>query len=191
MTIAPVLRRRRDGDAAVRRLQTVASLAEKGRMSAEFRLPGAAGPVLVETDLRAGQIETTVEVPAAARARALTRVQWQLTDAPPEPRVEALGPGERTGPCELLADLVSEPGPPVPEAGAEIVTFRLTLPTPGARSGERRSPASSAAWTWRWTASTSGFSGRSGSRRPLPPRPRPERPPRFGVRGGIQDHEGP
>ncbi|MFC7563932.1 TerD family protein [Actinomadura namibiensis] len=143
VTIAPVLRRRRDGDAAVRRLQTVASLVERGRMSAEIRLPGAAGPVLVEADLRTGQIETTVEVPAAARARALTRVQWllrQLTDAPPELRVEALGPGERTGPCELLANLVSEPGLLVPEAGAEIATFRLTLPTPmGAKRGTEES----------------------------------------------------
>nr|WP_221481699.1 MULTISPECIES: TerD family protein [Actinomadura] len=130
--VAPVLRRRRDGDASVRRLQTVTSLVETGRMSAEIRMPTAGGPVLLEADLRTGQIETTVEIPAADRARPLTRVQWllrQLNEAPPELRVEALTPGHKTGPCELLANLTSEPGILVPGDGKQITTFRLTLPS--------------------------------------------------------------
>ncbi|WP_207945653.1 hypothetical protein [Actinomadura sp. 7K534] len=130
--VAPVLRRRRDGDASVRRLQTVTSLVETGRMSAEIRMPTAGGPVLLEADLRTGQIETTVEIPAADRARALTRVQWllrQLHEAPPELRIEALTPGHKTGPCELLANLTSEPGILVPGGGKQITTFRLTLPS--------------------------------------------------------------
>lgn len=130
MAIAPVLRKRKDGDASVRRLQTVTSLVENGRMSAEIRMPSAGGPVLLEADLRTGQIETTVEIPAAARARPLTRVQWllrQLNDAPPELRVEALTPGHKTGPCDLLKNLISEPGLLVPGDGNQITTFRLTL----------------------------------------------------------------
>ncbi|WP_240810367.1 TerD family protein [Actinomadura sp. WMMA1423] len=132
LTIAPVLRRRRDGDSAVRRLQTVNSLVEAGRMSAEVRVPSAGGPVLVEADLRTGQIETTVELPAAERARTLTRVQWllrQLAEAPPELRVEALSPRRTTGPCDLLKNLQAEPGLLVPEGGAQITSFRLTLAT--------------------------------------------------------------
>ncbi|WP_235036824.1 TerD family protein [Actinomadura sp. K4S16] len=132
LTIAPVLRRRRDGDATVRRLQTVTSLVENGRMSAEVRVPSAGGPVLIEADLRTGQIETTVEIPAAERARTLTRVQWllrQLVDAPPEMRVEALSPRRTTGPCDLLKNLQAEPGLLVPEGGAQITSFRLTLAT--------------------------------------------------------------
>ncbi|MFC6880614.1 MULTISPECIES: TerD family protein [Actinomadura] len=132
LTIAPVLRRRRDGDSSVRRLQTVGSLVEAGRMQAEIRVPSAAGPVLIEADLRTGQIETTVEIPAAARARSLTRVQWllrQLGEAPPELRVEALPPGAATGPCDLLKNLKAEPGLLVPPDGAEIGSFRLTLAT--------------------------------------------------------------
>ena len=132
MTIAPVLRKRRDGDASVRRLQTVTSLVETGRMNAEIRMPSAAGPVLLEADLRTGQIETTVEIPAADRARPLTRVQWllrQLNQAPPELRVEALTSGHNTGPCDLLANLISEPGLLVPGDAQQITTFRLTLPS--------------------------------------------------------------
>ncbi|MDL4773170.1 TerD family protein [Actinomadura xylanilytica] len=131
-TVAPVLRRKRDGDSAVRRLQTVSTLVESGRMSAEIRLPSAPGPVLIEADLRTGQIETSVEVPSAVRARALTRVQWllrQLAEAPPELRVEALSPGSDTGPCDLLKNLKAEPGLLVPDGKAEIISFRLTLPT--------------------------------------------------------------
>nr|WP_233526222.1 TerD family protein [Actinomadura spongiicola] len=132
LAIAPVLRKRRDGDASVRRLQTVTSLVESGRMSAEIRIPNAGGPVLLEADLRTGQVETTVEVPAAARARPLTRVQWllrQLKDAPHELRVEALAPKHKTGPCDLLKNLVNEPGLLVPEDSSQIETFRLTLAT--------------------------------------------------------------
>ncbi|WP_433472223.1 hypothetical protein ACQPZP_25430 [Spirillospora sp. CA-142024] len=63
LAIAPVLRKRRDGDASVRRLQTVTSLVESGRMSAEIRIPNAGGPVLLEADLRTGQIETPSRSP--------------------------------------------------------------------------------------------------------------------------------
>ncbi|QKG27151.1 stress response protein, TerZ- and CABP1 [Actinomadura verrucosospora] len=130
LTIAPVLRKRRDGDASVRRLQTVTSLVETGRMSAEIRIPNAGGPILLEADLRTGQIETTVEIPAAARARSLTRVQWllrQLGQAPPELRIEALTAGHSTGPCDLLKNLIAEPGLLVPDDAEQITSFRLTL----------------------------------------------------------------
>ncbi|MFI0412420.1 hypothetical protein [Actinomadura sp. 3N508] len=132
LAIAPVLRKRRDGDASVRRLQTVTSLVESGRMSAEIRIPNAGGPVLLEADLRTGQIETTVEVPAAARARPLTRVQWllrHLNNAPAELRIEALAPKQKTGPCDLLKNLLTEPGLLIPEDTPQIDTFRLTLAT--------------------------------------------------------------
>ncbi|GAA2260416.1 TerD family protein [Actinomadura luteofluorescens] len=130
LTIAPVLRKRRDGDASVRRLQTVTSLVETGRMSAEIRIPSAGGPVLLEADLRTGQIETTIEISAAARARSLTRVQWllrQLSEAPPELRIEALTAGHDTGPCDLLKNLIAEPGLLVPDGAEQITSFRLTL----------------------------------------------------------------
>nr|WP_246397432.1 TerD family protein [Actinomadura luteofluorescens] len=130
LTIAPVLRKRRDGDASVRRLQTVTSLVETGRMSAEIRIPSAGGPILLEADLRTGQIETTIEISAAARARSLTRVQWllrQLSEAPPELRIEALTAGHDTGPCDLLKNLIAEPGLLVPDGAEQITSFRLTL----------------------------------------------------------------
>ncbi|PKK14475.1 hypothetical protein [Thermomonospora sp. CIF 1] len=131
VNVAPVVRKRRTDDAAVRRMQTVASLAEKGRMGADIRIPTAPNPIRIEADLRTGQIETTVEVPAAERARPLSRVQWllrRLAEAPPELRIEALTPGCNTGPCELLGASRTEPGLLVPDEG-NISSFRLTLAT--------------------------------------------------------------
>ncbi|GAA1896785.1 TerD family protein [Actinomadura bangladeshensis] len=137
LNVAPVTRRRRSG-AEARRAGVVASLLAAGRMGAEIRMPDAGGPVRVEADLRTGQIETSVAVPAAARARALTRVQWllrQLADAPQDLRVEALADGRDEGPCDLLKNLRSEPGLLV-SGGAEITSFRLTLSTGmGSRRG--------------------------------------------------------
>ncbi|CNE04117.1 General stress protein 16U [Mycobacterium tuberculosis] len=137
LNVAPVVRRRRS-DAAARRAEVVASLLAAGRMGAEIRMPDAGGPIRVEADLRTGQIETSVTIPAAVRARALTRVQWllrQLAGAPQELRVEALAGGCDEGPCDLLKNLRSEPGLLV-AGGAEIGSFRLTLSTGmGARRG--------------------------------------------------------
>lgn len=130
LTVAPVLRKKRGTDSSIRRLQAVASLVDAGRMTAEIRLPSAGGPVLIEADLRTGRIETTVEIPAAERARPLTRVQWllrQLTEAPPELRIESLTHGCSTGPCDLLKNLKAEPGLLVPNDGAQITSFRLAL----------------------------------------------------------------
>ncbi|MEV4672203.1 TerD family protein [Actinomadura sp. NPDC049382] len=130
LNVAPMARRRRSG-AATRRAAIAASLVESGRMDAELRIPDAGGPVRVEADLRTGRIETSVEIPAAVRARALTRVQWllrQLSDAPPELRVEALPDGRGEGPCDLLKNLRNEPGLLVPGSG-DLTAFRLTLPT--------------------------------------------------------------
>lgn len=132
LNVAPVVRRRRGDDSAVRRMQTVASLVESGRMIAEIRIPRIPNAILIEADLRTGQIETTAEVPAAERARALTRVQWllrQLTEAPSELRIEALSPGQSSGACELLSNARTEPGLLIPDESREIASFRLTLPT--------------------------------------------------------------
>ena len=132
LAVAPVLRRKRGHDATARRMETAAALVDSGRMSAEIRIPGTAGPLLIEADLRTGQIETTTEVPAAERARSLTRVQWllrHLANAPAELRIEALSPGQDSGPCELLKNLRPEPGLLVPSGSEKIESFRLTLPT--------------------------------------------------------------
>jgi len=132
LNVAPVLRRRRRDAAEARRLETVASLVGSGRMSAEIRIPGADTPLRVEADLRTGQIETTIEVPTADRARPLTRVQAllrQLNGAPGDLRIEALPQGQISGPCDLLRNLMPEPGLLVPEAPQQIESFRLTLMT--------------------------------------------------------------
>ncbi|WP_349636795.1 TerD family protein [Streptomyces sp. 549] len=139
VTVAPVSRGRRGGDAATRRAETVAALVETGRLSTGLRIPGTPGTLLLEADLRTGRLETTVEVASAERARQLSRVQWllrQLAEAPAEVRVEAVTGRPGAGPCELLRMLRQEPGLLVPDAGEEITSFRLTLPsTLGTRRG--------------------------------------------------------
>ncbi|MFK0190070.1 TerD family protein [Kitasatospora sp. NPDC090308] len=129
--VSPVLRGKRRTEPAVRRAQAVDELAVGGRMRSELAVPGLPGPIVLEADLRTGRIETTVEVAAAERSRALTRVQWllrRLADAPAELRIEALTTDGGPGPCELLRALRVEPGLLVPADGAEIRAFRLTLP---------------------------------------------------------------
>ncbi|QKW19603.1 TerD family protein [Kitasatospora sp. NA04385] len=136
--VSPVLRGGRRTEPAVRRERAVEELAAGGRMRSELAVPGLPGPIVLEADLRTGRIETTVEVAAAERSRALSRVQWllrQLTDAPAELRIEALTGEGGPGPCELLRALRVEPGLLVPGDGSEIRAFRLTLP---AGMGTRR-----------------------------------------------------
>ncbi|WP_461030442.1 TerD family protein, partial [Streptomyces sparsus] len=132
VTVSPVSRGRRSGDATARRMQTVTALVDTGRLSTGLRIPGTPGPLLLEADLRTGRLEATVELASADRARPLSRVQWllrQLADAPAELRVEAVTGQPGAGPCELLRVLRPEPGLLVPDAGEEITSFRLTLPT--------------------------------------------------------------
>ncbi|MGW4805990.1 TerD family protein [Kitasatospora sp. NPDC004272] len=136
--VSPVLRGGRRTEPAVRRERAVEELAAGGRMRSELAVPGLPGPIVLEADLRTGRIETTLEVAAAERSRALTRVQWllrQLTEAPAELRIEALTADGGPGPCELLRALRVEPGLLVPADGAEVRAFRLTLP---AGMGTRR-----------------------------------------------------
>ncbi|MFJ5232040.1 TerD family protein [Kitasatospora sp. NPDC088391] len=130
--VSPVIRGKRRVEPAVRRAGAVDELAATGRMRSEWAVPGLPGPVLLEADLRTGRIEAGVEVVAAERSRALTRVQWllrQLAESPAELRIEALTADGGPGPCELLRALRAEPGLLVPTDGAEIRAFRLTLPT--------------------------------------------------------------
>ncbi|GAA3227651.1 TerD family protein [Actinocorallia longicatena] len=139
LPVAPVVRKKRGDDPAERRARTVAGLVETGRLTAEIKTSGAAGPLGVEADLRTGQIEATTVVPAPDRARTLTRVTRllrQLDGAPGELRIEALPPGGSTGPCELLKNLRAEPGLLAQGGAEEIAAFRLTLPmSMGTRRG--------------------------------------------------------
>ncbi|WP_344458115.1 TerD family protein [Actinocorallia aurantiaca] len=128
LAVAPVVRKKRGEDPKAQRARTVDALVGSGRMSAEIRIPGTAGPLLVEADLRTGHIETTAIVPSADRARALTRINWllrQLSEAPNELRIEALPAGRDSGPCELLKNLRAEPGLLVGDG--EIASFKLSL----------------------------------------------------------------
>ncbi|WP_406280539.1 TerD family protein [Embleya sp. NBC_00896] len=132
VTVGPVMRGRRNLDAAQRRAVTATSLAEHGRLDTEVRIPEAIGTLGVTADLRTARIETSVQFDAPEQARQLTRVRWltrQLDHAPDDLRIEAVIDGAADGPCELLKALRNEPALLVPEAGQSIIGFRITLST--------------------------------------------------------------
>lgn len=135
--VAPVVRKR-GTNLKSQRDKTVATLVDAGRMTAEIQVPGTAGSVSIAADLRTGQVETATVIPAPERVRSLTRISSLLrllADAPAELRVEALGHGAMSGPCELLRNLRSEPGLLL-LGSQEIASFRLVLPTSlGAKRG--------------------------------------------------------
>jgi stress response protein SCP2 len=132
VTVAPVMRGRRNLDAAQRRAVTATTLAESGVLAAEIRIPGTIGTLGLTADLRTSKIVTSVQFDGPDQTRQLTRVRWltrQLEHAPDDVRVEALVGDAGSGPCELMRALRTEPGLLVPEDGAAITGFHLALAT--------------------------------------------------------------
>jgi hypothetical protein len=99
-------------DAAARREETVRRLAETGRLEAAVKVPDAVAPLVIDVDLRARQVTTSVEIAAPKDGRARTRVTWllrQLRDAPPALRIDAAFPLIKETTSELLASAHENP----------------------------------------------------------------------------------
>jgi hypothetical protein len=126
--VTPVGARRGAADPAARTAQHVKSLVEHGTLTAALRIPGAVGPLRFTADIRTGQVETSVDVPAPQEGRPLTRVNWllrQLADAPAGLRIDALTCAASQNRCELLDVARKEPKLLVPEA--DVRGYALTL----------------------------------------------------------------
>jgi hypothetical protein len=99
-------------DAAGRTEALTRSLVDKGQLAATIRVPDAAAPMVIEADLRARQVITSIELPAPKEGRPRTRVRWllrQLPDAPDEVRVEVSFASWRDSTSELLRDARKQP----------------------------------------------------------------------------------
>lgn len=118
------------------------NLADNGALGAAIRVPDAAGDVLLESDLKARKIVTSVTLDAPGEGKATTRVNWllkQLKEAPPGLVIEANFVSTKATAALRLDDarenlqgllLAADPKRP-PRS------FRLTLAAPmGAKRGK-------------------------------------------------------
>ncbi len=83
--------RRRNQPKDERMTELVHALAQHGTLSGGLRVPNAVGPIVVDADLRARRVTTSVRLAAPADKRARGRIGWllrQLKHAPPGLRLE-------------------------------------------------------------------------------------------------------
>lgn len=79
-------------DADARAKRTIRRLLDDGVLRGELRIKDAAGPMILEADLRAGQTRASARVDAPEKGQARGRIGWllrQLKDAPGELRLDA------------------------------------------------------------------------------------------------------
>ncbi|WP_028048642.1 TerD family protein [Cellulomonas sp. URHD0024] len=125
------------------RIQAIATkLAGDGLLEAVLKVPLAAGLVALTADLRTSQVRVSVALVAPQEGTGQRRISWllrQLREAPDALLVEALFTGRAETSCERLGEVRSNPTALLPDRGAEIAEFRLTLVSPMGtkRSGVR------------------------------------------------------
>ncbi|WKV74339.1 TerD family protein [Streptomyces sp. PCS3-D2] len=125
----PVQRARRSSDPRARREAAARTLCAEGRLAAELRIDGTRSVIGVVADLRTMKVRTSVDVPAAEGAYPLAaakRLIRMLAEAPADLHVQSLVEDEN-GPRGTLERLRPEPGDLLPQDGAAIAGFRLTL----------------------------------------------------------------
>lgn len=108
-------------------------LTSQGTMSGTIRIPDSIGDLGVVADLRAGRISVFVDIDAPKDGRPTTRVNWllrQLTDAPPQLRVDSWVANSRTSMSELLQDVREQPDKLIEDPKKELRRFRLTASAP-------------------------------------------------------------
>ena len=79
-------------DAAAREKRAIQRLLDDGVLSSELRIKDAAGPMVLEADIRAGQSRTAARIDAPKKGQARGRIGWllrQLKEAPADLWVEA------------------------------------------------------------------------------------------------------
>lgn len=133
------LSRKEQADPSLRAAYLVNDLAQRGCLTGSLRIPNTVGELLIEADLRTNRCTISVDVPAPAEGRALTRVNWllrQMSDAPPAIRVDAFAHMARTSTSELLSAVRLNPSILTPDPKAELRRFRLSAASQlGAKRG--------------------------------------------------------
>lgn len=141
-TVTQALPRKFALDYQARVEAAVAALAADGTLRTTLRIPGAIGVVEVVADLRTAQVKTSIKVDSPQDGAGMRRVNWmlrQLGDAPDALTVEVIFARREQTSCELLKDLRSGGAPLLPDPGAEVRAFRLSLNAPlGTKRGGLR-----------------------------------------------------
>lgn len=119
-------------------------LADSGLLFGCLRVPGAVNTIIVNADLRADRVASSISVDAPREGRPLTRVNWLLRQLPehaPETlRIEAMLAGGRgASTVQLLGKLRTDPTALLPPDGRDIRAFTISYELP---MGTKRSAAS-------------------------------------------------
>ena len=128
--VGQVLPRKLASDLTARTAATVTRMVDDGSLHTGLRVPGAIGPIMIQADLRTGQLRTSVEVAAPREGGSVRRINWllrQLKDAPDSLLVEAAFARRNDTTCELLVDVRVNPSVLVPDASADLRQLQLTV----------------------------------------------------------------
>jgi hypothetical protein len=134
--------RPRKQTAAARLDANAQALQDSGSLQAAIRVPGAAGDLLVQADLRTRKVITSVTVDAPADGRPGTRVTWllrQLKEAPEGLLIEASFVNTKATTAGLLGAVRDNPTSLLLDKDPKRPprTFRLTLSRPmGTKRGK-------------------------------------------------------
>jgi stress response protein SCP2 len=125
----PVRRGAKSSDSATRVRETVEGLAADGKLAASLKVPGAAGLVTVEADLRTTRVRVSTTVQAPQEGSNHRRIQWmlkQLKTAPDDVLLEVQFARQSETTCEQLKDLREGPGPLLTGQTRDVTSFVLT-----------------------------------------------------------------
>ncbi|RHA43649.1 TerD family protein [Cellulomonas rhizosphaerae] len=142
VSVTQAVPRKLAADSVARVQAIVARLAAEGVLDAVLKIPLAVGPLTVTADLRTSQVRVAVAVTAPREGTGQKRLGWllrQLRDAPDDLVVETLFAGRTESTSEKLVDVRANANTLLPDRGAEVVEFRLSLTSPMGtkRSGGR------------------------------------------------------
>jgi hypothetical protein len=129
-------------DPTVRSQALLADLTDNGRLVGALRIPDAVGPLTLCADLRAAQINASVEIAAPGQGRNATRVRWllrQLADAPESLRIDAYTRNSRSSMSALLPDVRENADVLIEDRNRELRRYVLHLTEPmGTKRGNGR-----------------------------------------------------
>lgn len=122
------LNRREITDPSVRSSALLAELTKSGQLTGSLRIPNTVGDLDIVADLRTGRCSVSVDVAAPIDGRGATRISWlirQLSEAPPNLRIDAYAHMARHSTSELLSTVRTDPSKLLPDPKADIRRFRI------------------------------------------------------------------
>lgn len=123
------LNRREIADPSVRSAALLAELTKSGQLTGALRIPNTVGDLDIVADLRTGRCTVSAEIAAPGDGRGLTRINWlvrQLSDAPPNLRIDAFAHMARQSTSELLSTVRADASKLLPDPKADLRRFRLS-----------------------------------------------------------------